>query len=82
VSVLGRKRPETLIFNTFEDWHNSYFKHLPEAQKEKQVIEIPLKPELLYEQTSRYIEAGIKQFIWRWSSPKKKGWSTGHRPPC
>lgn len=63
VSVLGRKRPDTLIFNSFDDWHNGYFKRLSKEQQNKQVIEIPLRPDLIYEQTLRYIEAGVKQFI-------------------
>jgi CRP-like cAMP-binding protein len=63
VSVLGRARPDTPIFHTFDEWHDRYFKHLSPEQRAWQVVEIPLKPELVYDQALRYIDAGVRQLI-------------------
>ncbi|MCC5628470.1 Gfo/Idh/MocA family oxidoreductase [Nostoc sphaeroides CHAB 2801] len=62
-SVLGKKKPHTYLFQSFHQWYNNYFKLLNNQQKARQVIEICLKPELVYEQLMLYIEAGIKNFI-------------------
>lgn len=61
VSVLGHNKLDTPIFNDLNSWHHNYFKKLSEEQKEKQVVEMPLKPELLYGQAIRYVDAGVKQ---------------------
>ncbi len=63
VSVLGRSKSGTPIFRSFEEWHDGYFKHLAPDQQAQHVIEIPLKPELLYDQALRYIDAGVRQII-------------------
>lgn len=63
ISVLGRGKPDIRLFRTFDDWYAGYFKHLSVEGQARQVIEIPLKPELLYEQVLRYIDAGVRQFI-------------------
>ena len=63
VSVLGRSRPGTLLFHSFQEWHDGYFALLAPEQRARQVLEIPLKPELLYDQVLRYIDAGVRQLI-------------------
>lgn len=62
-SVLGKHKPQTYLFKSFNEWHNIYFKSLDEKQKARQVIEIALKPELVYEQLMLYVQAGVKHFI-------------------
>jgi CRP-like cAMP-binding protein len=63
VSVLGRSRPDTLLFRSFQDWYDGYFAQLAPDQRAQQVLEIPLKPDLLYDQVLQYIDAGVKQMI-------------------
>ncbi|NEP03667.1 MAG: Gfo/Idh/MocA family oxidoreductase [Okeania sp. SIO2G4] len=62
-SILGQNQPQTYLFQSFRQWHDNYFKYLNNQQKARQVIEIALKPELVYEQLMLYIEAGVKHFI-------------------
>ncbi|NES76604.1 MULTISPECIES: Gfo/Idh/MocA family oxidoreductase [unclassified Okeania] len=62
-SILGKNKPQTYLFQSFRQWYDNYFKHLNNQQKARQVIEIALKPELVYEQVMLYIEAGVKHFI-------------------
>ncbi|MEO1431068.1 MAG: Gfo/Idh/MocA family oxidoreductase [Cyanobacteria bacterium J06632_19] len=62
-SFLGQNRPETELFKSFEEWYENYFSKLDENEKSKQVIEIALKPELVYSQALLYIEAGVKNII-------------------
>lgn len=62
-SVLGRAQPNTPIFPSFEAWHDGYFKRLAPELRARQVVEIPLKPELVYEQALRYLDAGVRQLI-------------------
>ncbi|NEP87404.1 MAG: Gfo/Idh/MocA family oxidoreductase [Okeania sp. SIO2C2] len=62
-SILGQNQPQTYLFQSFRQWHDNYFKYLNNQQKARQVIEIALKPELVYEQVMLYIEAGVKHFI-------------------
>ena len=62
-SVLGRRRPDCLLFRSFEEWYDGYFAQLTPDLRARQVVEMPLKPELLYEQALRYIDAGVKQLI-------------------
>jgi len=63
VSVLGRSRPDTSLFHSFQEWYDGYFAQLAPDRRAQQVVEIPLKPELLYNQALRYIDAGVKQLI-------------------
>jgi CRP-like cAMP-binding protein len=63
VSMLGRRCPDCLLFRSFQEWYDGYFAQLPPDRRARQVVEIPLKPELLYEQVLRYIDAGVKQLI-------------------
>jgi CRP-like cAMP-binding protein len=63
VSVLGRSRPDTLLFRSFQEWYDGYFAQLAPDQRALQVVEIPLKPDLLYDQLIQYIDAGVKQLI-------------------
>jgi CRP-like cAMP-binding protein len=63
VSVLGRTCPDCLLFRSFQEWYDGYFAQLTPDRRARQVVEIPLKPELVYEQVLRYIDAGIKQLI-------------------
>jgi CRP-like cAMP-binding protein len=63
VSMLGRSRPEVALFRSFQEWHDGYFARLTAEQRARQVVEIPLKPELLYDQVVQYIDAGVKQLI-------------------
>ena len=63
VSVLGRSRPDTPIYPGFERWYDGYYKHLAPERRARQVVEIPLKPELVYEQALRYLDAGVQQLI-------------------
>lgn len=62
-SVLGKQKPRTGLFKSFEDWYKNYFEKLGENERYKQVVEIALKPELVYEQALLYIEAGVKNII-------------------
>lgn len=62
-SVLGEHKPQTSLFQSFTEWYENYFTLLNDTQKAQQVIEIALKPELVYEQVMLYIEAGVKHFI-------------------
>ena len=62
-SILGQNQPQTYLFQSFRQWHDNYFKYLNNQEKARQVIEIALKPELVYEQLILYIDAGVKNFI-------------------
>jgi CRP-like cAMP-binding protein len=62
-TVLGHRRPETRIFHSFDEWHAGYFKALAAEEQKRHVLEIALRPGLVYEETKRYIEAGVKQII-------------------
>ncbi len=62
-SILGKHKPQTELFKSFEDWYKNYFEKLGENEKSKQIVEIALKPELVYSQALLYIEAGIKNII-------------------
>jgi hypothetical protein len=62
-SVLGQEKPDTLLFLNFTEWYENYFRDLDDDQKLKQVVEIALKPALVYEQAMRFIKAGVKQLI-------------------
>jgi CRP-like cAMP-binding protein len=63
VSMLGRSRPDCLLFRSFQEWYDGYFAQLTPEQRASHVVEMPLKPELLYEQVLRYIDAGVGQLI-------------------
>jgi CRP-like cAMP-binding protein len=63
VSMLGRIRPQTALFRSFQEWYAGYFVRLTPDQRARQVVEIPLKPELLYDHVLPYIDAGVKQLI-------------------
>ncbi len=63
VSMLGRRCPDCLLFRSFQEWYDGYFAQLTPDRRAQQVVEIPLKPELLYEQVMRYMDAGVKQLI-------------------
>jgi len=63
VSMLGRSRPDCLLFRSFQEWYDGYFAQLMPDRRARQVLEIPLKPELLYDQALEYIDAGVKQLI-------------------
>ena len=63
VSVLGRRCPDCLLFRSFQEWYDGYFAQLTPDRRARQVVEIPLKPELLYEEVLRYVDAGVKQLI-------------------
>jgi CRP-like cAMP-binding protein len=63
VSMLGRSQPDTLLFRSFQEWYDGYFARLTPDQRARQVVEIPLKPELLYDQVRQYIDAGVRQLI-------------------
>ena len=62
-SVLGQEKPDILVFLNFTDWYEHYFKHLDDDKRRRQVVEIALKPELVYEQAIRFINVGVKQLI-------------------
>ncbi len=62
-SVLGRRCPDCLLFGSFEEWYDGYFARLTPELRARQVVEMPLKPEFLYEEALRYIDAGVKQLI-------------------
>ncbi len=62
-TILGHNQPQTYLFKSFRQWYDNYFKHLNNYQKARQVVEIALKPELVYEQVMLYIKAGVKNFI-------------------
>ena len=63
ISVLGRSKPDIRLFRSFDDWYANHFTYLSPDQQARQVIEIALKPELVYDQVLRYIDAGVRQFI-------------------
>ncbi|UCC53440.1 MAG: hypothetical protein JSV68_05615, partial [Anaerolineaceae bacterium] len=62
-SVLGHKRPDIPIFGGFEAWYERCFQPLDDDQRQRQVVEIALRPDLDYAQSMLYIEAGVKQLI-------------------
>ena len=62
-SVLGRRCPDCLLFRSFDEWYDGYFSQLTPELRARQVVEMPLKPELLYEEALRNIDAGVKQLI-------------------
>jgi CRP-like cAMP-binding protein len=62
-SVLGRRCLDCLLFRSFRDWYDGYFAQLTPELRARQVVEMPLKPELLYEEALRYIDAGVEQLI-------------------
>ena len=62
-SVLGRRCPDCLLFRSFEEWYDGYFSQLTPDLRARQVVEMPLKPELLYEEAVRYVDAGVEQLI-------------------
>jgi CRP-like cAMP-binding protein len=62
-SVLGRRCPDCLLFRSFQEWHDGYFAQLTPELRARQVVEMPLRPELLYEQVLRYLDAGVEQLI-------------------
>jgi hypothetical protein len=61
--MLGRSHPEIALFRSFQEWQAGYFARLAPEQRARQVLEIPLKPDLLYDQVVQYIGAGVKQLI-------------------
>ncbi|HEU5100520.1 MAG TPA: cyclic nucleotide-binding domain-containing protein [Roseiflexaceae bacterium] len=63
VSMLGRTCPEVVLLRSFHEWRDGYFARLAPEDRARQVLEIPLKPELLYDQVVQYIDAGVKQLI-------------------
>jgi CRP-like cAMP-binding protein len=63
VSRLGLTRPDVPIFATFDDWRHEYFSKLDDAAKAKHVVEIALRPDVVYDQTVLYMRAGIKNVI-------------------
>jgi len=62
-SVLGRRCADCSLFRSFEAWYDGYFAQLTPELRARQVVEVPLKPELLYDEALRYIDAGVKQLI-------------------
>ena len=62
-SVLGRSRPDIPLFHGFEQWRDEYFARLAPERRARQVVEIPLKPDLVYEQVLKYVDAGVAQLI-------------------
>lgn len=62
-SVLGQNRPDTELFKSFKEWYENYFVKLNDNEKSRQVVEIALKPELVYSQALLYIKAGVKNII-------------------
>ena len=63
VSRLGLVRPEVPIFATFDAWRHDFFDTLEDAAKAKHVVEIALRPELVYDQTLLYMRAGVQNVI-------------------
>lgn len=62
-SILGQKQPQISLFQSFSEWYENYFDLLDDNQKARQVVEIALKAEFIYEQVLLYIKAGVKHFI-------------------
>ena len=64
VSMLGRSRPGLhCSFARFRSGMTATLHTLRPINAPCQVVEIPLKPDLLYDQLMQYIDAGVKQLI-------------------
>ncbi len=62
-TVLGHCHPNLPLHASFDEWYTRYFSQLTAAQQRRQVVEIALRPERVYAEAMRYIEAGVKQLI-------------------
>ena len=62
-TVLGQRHPNLPLHASFDEWYTRYFSQLTAAQRRRQVVEIALRPERVYAEAMRYIEAGVKQLI-------------------
>ena len=62
-SVLGRLKPNTKLFKDCKEWDEKYFKKLTNTKKEQAVVELALPADLILEQASLYIKAGVKNLI-------------------
>ena len=63
ISRLGMARPDVPIYPTFDVWRHDYFDKLDDEAKAKQVVEIALRPDVVYDQTLLYIGAGVSNVI-------------------
>ena len=63
VTVLGQAQPDTPLFLSFEEWRERYFAPLSDEEKQRQVVEIALRPDVVCAATMKYIEAGVKNLI-------------------
>ncbi|MCB9744470.1 MAG: cyclic nucleotide-binding domain-containing protein [Alphaproteobacteria bacterium] len=62
-SVLGQARPDVQLFERFEVWERGYLQRLPEGRVQRQIVELALKPELMFAETMKYLDAGMRQLI-------------------
>lgn len=62
-TVMGQRHPNLPLHSGFDEWYTRYFSQLTAAQQRRQVVEIALRPERVYAEAMRYIEAGVKQLI-------------------
>jgi hypothetical protein len=63
ISRLGMARPDVPIYPTFDAWRHDYFDTLDDDAKAKHVVEIALRPDVVYEQTLLYVRAGVRNVI-------------------
>ncbi|HEY1296158.1 MAG TPA: cyclic nucleotide-binding domain-containing protein [Chloroflexota bacterium] len=62
ISRLGVARADVPIYPTFDVWQD-YFDTLDDDGKAEHVVEIALRPDLVYDQTLLYLRAGVRNVI-------------------
>ena len=62
-SVLGIQKPTTKLYKNFNRWRQDYFEKLSASEKCLAVVELALPANLVLEQASLYIKAGVKNLI-------------------
>jgi len=62
-SALGKVKPNLNVIGTFEEWYESYFKNLPNEEREQVVVELALSTDIVLKVARKYIEAGVKNLV-------------------
>ncbi|MCB9797582.1 MAG: PAS domain-containing protein [Alphaproteobacteria bacterium] len=63
ISVLGQRRPGLQLFPDVESWVQGYHRPLPPERQPRQLVELALKPELMFSETMKVLAAGVPQLI-------------------
>jgi CRP-like cAMP-binding protein len=63
ISRLGMARPDVPIYPTFDTWRHDYFDTLDDDAKAEHVVEIALRPDVVYDQALLYLGAGVRNVI-------------------